>query len=272
MASGGWACGACTFFHDDATVARCAICNTPRDYAKNLEKSVEKKKAEFEKRFGKELVSFFIPYPEMKGCNSGETAAAMIIQDLWLSGSHRMRDLQWLQGKNVKAILNCAGNDVVLPSKEDLDKAGVKSVLSLPIDDTSGNSKNLRGLLQDAHIFIQKSLEQGRAVAVNCSAGVSRSSTVVISFLLLHRNLTLRDAFTKVRSKRKYVYPNKGFWQLLIDLERGKNSSGRSMQHNNHTGQKCEGKNSADVTDFEAPETSVPMSALCMHAESNPFS
>mmetsp|Transcript_17993 Transcript_17993/g.24946 ORF Transcript_17993/g.24946 Transcript_17993/m.24946 type:complete len:148 (-) Transcript_17993:29-472(-) len=117
-----------------------------------------------------------------------------------------------------------------------------------------------------------RSLEQGRAVAVNCSAGVSRSSTVVISFLLLHRNLTLRDAFTKVRSKRKYVYPNKGFWQLLIDLERGKNSSGRSMQHNNHTGQKCEGKNSADVTDFEAPETSVPMSALCMHAESNPFS
>jgi len=162
--------------------------------SQNLEKSVEKKKAEFEKRFGKELVSFFIPYPEMKGCNSGETAAAMIIQDLWLSGSHRMRDLQWLQvrlsktefkndqqrplrsmikgdasllfylrlfmvayqGKNVKAILNCAGNDVVLPSKEDLDKAGVKSVLSLPIDDTSGNSKNLRGLLQDAHIFIQK--------------------------------------------------------------------------------------------------------------------
>ena len=59
-------------------------------------------------------------------------------------------------------------------------------------------------------------------MVVNCSAGVSRSATVVLAWLISRKEMTLFDAFTFLRSKRRFVYPNKGFWSLLINRDASK--------------------------------------------------
>ena len=56
-------------------------------------------------------------------------------------------------------------------------------------------------------------------MVVNCAAGVSRSATVVLAWLMSRKKMTLFDAFAFLRSKRRFVYPNKGFWELLISLD-----------------------------------------------------
>ena len=44
---------------------------------------------------------------------------------------------------------------------------------------------------------------------VHCMAGVSRSATLVIAFLMLTRKLSLNEAFRVVKSRRKIVIPKK---------------------------------------------------------------
>ena len=55
-------------------------------------------------------------------------------------------------------------------------------------------------------------------VLVNCLKGMSRSSTVVLAYLMLRKNMTAMDALTVVRRHRE-VCPNDGFLQQLAELD-----------------------------------------------------
>ena len=48
-------------------------------------------------------------------------------------------------------------------------------------------------------------------VLVHCYAGVSRSASLVLAFLMKHHKLSLKDAFRKVKSVRTQIDPNEGF-------------------------------------------------------------
>jgi protein-tyrosine phosphatase len=64
-------------------------------------------------------------------------------------------------------------------------------------------------------------------VLVNCVAGVSRSSTIVIAYIMKYHNLDLKDTFIRVRDKRNRICPNKNFMKCLLEYEVslfGKNS------------------------------------------------
>ncbi|XP_061445567.1 dual specificity protein phosphatase 14-like isoform X2 [Rhineura floridana] len=62
---------------------------------------------------------------------------------------------------------------------------------------------------------------------VHCVAGVSRSASLCIAYLMKYHRLSLLDAHEWVKSRRPVVRPNVGFWRQLIEYERklfGKNT------------------------------------------------
>lgn len=64
-------------------------------------------------------------------------------------------------------------------------------------------------------------------VLVNCVAGISRSSTIVIAYIMKYYKLNLKDTFLYVRNKRNQICPNKKFMKYLLNYELslfGKNS------------------------------------------------
>ncbi|CAH3139571.1 unnamed protein product [Porites lobata] len=67
--------------------------------------------------------------------------------------------------------------------------------------------------------FIKLGIENG-AVLVHCNAGVSRSATVVLGFLMSTYSLSLEDALIIVKKARPCVKPNEGFLQQLRDNEK----------------------------------------------------
>lgn len=70
-------------------------------------------------------------------------------------------------------------------------------------------------------------IENNKTVLVHCAAGVSRSATIVLAYLIKYEHLSLEEAFLKVRQRRPRICPNKEFMKHLIDFEfqvHGKNA------------------------------------------------
>ena len=56
-------------------------------------------------------------------------------------------------------------------------------------------------------------------VLVNCIAGISRSSSIVIAYLMKYHQMDLKNAFSMVKQKRNQICPNKKFMEYLITYE-----------------------------------------------------
>lgn len=70
-------------------------------------------------------------------------------------------------------------------------------------------------------------IKKNKTVLVHCAAGVSRSATIVLAYLIQNEKLSLEEAFLKVRERRPRICPNKEFMKHLIDFEfrvHGKNA------------------------------------------------
>ena len=62
---------------------------------------------------------------------------------------------------------------------------------------------------------------------VHCAQGISRSATLVISYMVRHMDLTLKAALNRVRVRRSVAHPNSDFMRQLCTFElkvRGVNS------------------------------------------------
>ena len=64
-------------------------------------------------------------------------------------------------------------------------------------------------------------------VLVHCVVGVSRSATLVLAYLMLRQQLSLRQAVITVR-ERRWVFPNRGFLHQLCRLDQQLRGAGRS--------------------------------------------
>lgn len=57
-------------------------------------------------------------------------------------------------------------------------------------------------------------------VLVHCSAGISRSPTLVLAYMIKRHHLTLDEAFEKMRQLRQIVDPNMSFILQLREWEK----------------------------------------------------
>ncbi|XP_061177534.1 dual specificity protein phosphatase 14-like isoform X2 [Saccostrea echinata] len=68
---------------------------------------------------------------------------------------------------------------------------------------------------------------RGGRTLVHCVAGVSRSATICMAYLIKYHRMTLEQAYQHCKKRRPVVHPNAGFWRQLIEYERrllGRNS------------------------------------------------
>ncbi|KAI9091117.1 hypothetical protein DFS34DRAFT_653703 [Phlyctochytrium arcticum] len=67
--------------------------------------------------------------------------------------------------------------------------------------------------------FIHDALESNGRVLVHCVAGVSRSATLVLAYLMSHQNYSYQAALDYTQSRRSCVSPNPGFQRQLHIFE-----------------------------------------------------
>lgn len=77
-------------------------------------------------------------------------------------------------------------------------------------------------VFKEALEFMHEAISQKGAVFVHCVRGVSRSSTLVIAYLMHYQKRMFQDALTLVNRQRRCAYPNIGFQLQLQFLEKSK--------------------------------------------------
>ncbi|KAM7381532.1 hypothetical protein PAMA_012397 [Pampus argenteus] len=80
--------------------------------------------------------------------------------------------------------------------------------------------------------FIKKALSSPTGkVFVHCVVGISRSSSLVLAYLMIHENMTLVDAIKAVCANRN-ISPNAGFLEQLRELDKQLHFQGSSRSCN----------------------------------------
>jgi protein-tyrosine phosphatase len=79
---------------------------------------------------------------------------------------------------------------------------------------------NDKGILFDIVKFMDSFLERNNKVFVNCYAGVSRSASIVIAYLMYKKNMSFIQAFEYLKMKRPIISPNLSFRDQLSSLEK----------------------------------------------------
>lgn len=75
--------------------------------------------------------------------------------------------------------------------------------------------------LRKATKFMHDALQDSATakVLVHCAAGISRSSTVVLAYLIEYEGMTLLGAFSTTKKNRSVIWPNVGFMGVLCRFE-----------------------------------------------------
>ncbi len=67
--------------------------------------------------------------------------------------------------------------------------------------------------------ILDKAKEEGKRVLVHCAAGVSRSPTLVIAYIMWSQKKSRKEAYEYVSSRRRIIDPNDSFMDQLAEFE-----------------------------------------------------
>lgn len=110
---------------------------------------------------------------------------------------------------DIKYILNLSQYKLYAP---------YKNVMEIDIEDNY--DAPIENHFIETHNFINEARVNNSKVLVHCKAGISRSATIVISYLMRYENISYIDAFFFVKDKRRCVMPNGGFVGKLEEYEK----------------------------------------------------
>ncbi|XP_035209049.1 dual specificity protein phosphatase 14-like [Stegodyphus dumicola] len=133
------------------------------------------------------------------------------VNDHLYIGSARSVTNTSLSLKGITCIINCS---LLSPSYS------VQKVKYIPIMIEDNERENIACYFDEVANIIHDEHVAGGKTLVYCVAGISRSATLCIAYLMKFGNMTLRNAFRYLRSRRQMVRPNNGFFRQLIDYER----------------------------------------------------
>lgn len=137
---------------------------------------------------------------------------------IWIGDAEDARDAAALRKHNVKYILNCTPprNNGGVTNFHERDP--YFSYCRLSMGDNA--TEHLASRLEEAWAFLERvRIREDGGVLVHCQQGVSRSSSMIIAYLMKYYRYYFEDALALVKINRKQACPNEGFTQQLKDLD-----------------------------------------------------
>ena len=128
-----------------------------------------------------------------------------ICDNIYISGYRPATIKEKLNTYNIKFIL-CAAKELPPAFPNDF------TYKTLPIYDSE--HIKIDKYFKECFDFIEK-CGASNNILIHCGAGISRSSSIVIAYLIYSKKIPYSDAVKIVKEKRSIVKPNQGFEKIL---------------------------------------------------------
>ncbi|KAJ6767961.1 MKPA PROTEIN [Salix koriyanagi] len=135
-----------------------------------------------------------------------------VADHVYLGGDAVARDREILKQNGITHVLNCVG--FVCPEYFKADFV----YRTLWLQDSP--SEDITSILYDVFDYFEDVREQGGRVFVHCCQGVSRSTSLVIAYLMWREGQSFDDAFQYVKAARGIADPNMGFACQLLQCQK----------------------------------------------------
>ncbi|GAA6001555.1 hypothetical protein JCM10207_006721 [Rhodosporidiobolus poonsookiae] len=133
-----------------------------------------------------------------------------VIPGLWIGDYTASQDQQLLERNGIACVVSAMRQEYAAHPGMDLHRVAV--------DDT--DKTNIIEHFHATADHIHAALTRNQGVLVHCQAGVSRSTTLVAAYLMLHHGLNVEQAVSQVRAVRSQVEPSDFFMFQLELFER----------------------------------------------------
>ncbi|KAL4570150.1 hypothetical protein LXL04_025801 [Taraxacum kok-saghyz] len=185
---------------DDLGVWPNVTATTPgaRPRPPSLPLNLGKPPREFE--FKKDKLAFF------------DKECSRIIDHVFLGSDAVAKNRDVLRQNGITHVLNCVG--FVCPEYFNTDLV----YKTLWLQDSP--SEDITSILYDVFDYFEDVREQNGRVFVHCCQGVSRSTSLVIAYLMWREGHSFEDAFQQVKAARGVTNPNMGFASQLLQCQK----------------------------------------------------
>ncbi|XP_072834978.1 dual specificity protein phosphatase 2 [Pogona vitticeps] len=133
-----------------------------------------------------------------------------ILPFLYLGSCYHSSNREVLESLGITAVLNVSSS---CPNHFE----GRFLYKSIPVEDS--HMADISVWFQEAIHFIDSVKSSEGRVLVHCQAGISRSATICLAYLIQSRRVRLEEAFDFVKQRRGVISPNFGFMGQLLQFE-----------------------------------------------------
>ncbi|XP_043206824.1 dual specificity protein phosphatase 10-like [Amphibalanus amphitrite] len=143
-----------------------------------------------------------------------------ILPFLYVGNQQDAKDLDSLKNCGITRVLNVTAH---VPGYH--QQQGI-SYKTLPAADSG--QQNISQYFDEAVEFIDCARRLGTRVLVHCVAGVSRSPTIAIAYIMKCLPMSMVEAYQLVKARRPIISPNLNFMGQLLEWERCLQPQGRA--------------------------------------------
>jgi hypothetical protein len=144
--------------------------------------------------------------------------ATQIIEEngctIYLGALEHSYNKKFLLDKNIQTIVCVTMEEPFLKNDKDMSHI---TFLHIPLRDSC--SETIHDHFISFSDFIEDQINLGKSTLVHCHMGISRSATLLCSYLIAKKNMTARDSIKFLKDKRQQVDPNIGFCFRLEGFE-----------------------------------------------------
>ena len=155
-----------------------------------------------------------------RACFGPRTPISQVLPRIYLGDREDATTEATLQKHKIGFVISLLSEDLTKDELKIYQRNRIKRLYIEIVDSrTARISSHFKRVLHHMEMYISAKNNHNRNILVHCHAGISRSATIVIAYVMNHCGLPAESAERNVRLFRDIINPNPGFCIQLLKFE-----------------------------------------------------